>query len=529
MSSAFLCSKCGTTLSSGREALDFAVPPDRSLHRLAVSDVSPGSSEMTFDYSIVTKIDELLAGFDNEIAPLRNRLRQLEEHRAVLLNYRARTRAPLSPLRRMPPEVLGEIFSWTMSPVLDRLRRGRIDTSRSPWLLTQICSAWRRVAVSTPSLWSQVTIDYPESANNSSRYSLSLVEAQLERSNKLTVYFYGSEELDPSSQIQMFELLLQHASRWEGLSLGITSAIMPLLPTLRDRLSSLKHLWIQWDTADSQGEAPSIDCFQTSTSLIDVGICNAYRDVPIPFPAEQLTRYELNAPWLTHLGILGAAPGLVEAHIGISFDDEPWPESGERIELLQLRRLYVSNSRILDRLSAPALEELALECWGSLTTHIDVFFDRSSCRPRRLALTGTLPARATTMILQKFTSITEFTVEVDDSSSPDELHNLITLLSAPTHGEASAVVAPQLSRISFGCQHDTFVDYPLLLEMFNYRWRAPDCVFEHAALLTDSGPVPNRTTVNGLDALRREGLNLVVVEGVEARDEMHSWSFSTSW
>ncbi|KAJ7737086.1 hypothetical protein B0H16DRAFT_108226 [Mycena metata] len=523
MSSHFLCSKCGTTLSSGREVLDFAAPSEESLHPLMGSDVPLRGFDVAFAHSTST-IDALLVDFDHETAALRNRLRQLEKHRAILLDHRERTRAPLSPLRRMPPEVLGEIFSWTMNPVLDRLRQGRIDTSRSPWLLTQICSPWRSVAVSTPSLWSQVTIDYSESANNSSTYSLSLVEAQLQRSraNKLTVYFYGSEELEPASQNKMFALLLQHASRWEGLSLGITSAIIPLIPTPRDRLPSLKRLWVQWD-ADSPEVAVSIESFQGSTSLLDVGICIAYRNVHIPFPAERLTRYELKAPWRTHQGILEAAPGLVEACIHISPDDEPWPESGERLELSQLRRLFVSHSRILDRFLAPALEELALECqWGSLTTHIDLFFERSSCRPRRLALTGTLEAHTTITILHKFTSITELTVEVDDSSSSDELHNLMVFLSAP-------VLAPQLSRISFGCHLGTFLDYPFLLEMLTCRWRAPDCPFEYAALVTDLGPVPNRATVNALDALRREGLNLVVLEGLEARDEMQRWSFSTSW
>ncbi|KAJ7737089.1 hypothetical protein B0H16DRAFT_1379746, partial [Mycena metata] len=225
MSSAFLCSKCGATLSSGKEALDFALPTGKALERLTDSDAQLGGSEVAFVHSIVAKLDGLLTDFDDEIAPLRDRLRQLEKHRAMLLDHRERTRAPLSPLRRMPPEVLGEIFLWTMDPVLDRLRQGRIDTSRSPWLLTQICSPWRSVAVSTPSLWSQVTIDYSENDNNSSTYySLALVEAQLQRSraNKLTVYFHGDEgrkELNLDSQTNMFELLLRHAAQWETLSL----------------------------------------------------------------------------------------------------------------------------------------------------------------------------------------------------------------------------------------------------------------------------------------------------------------------
>ncbi|KAJ7663886.1 hypothetical protein DFH06DRAFT_986571 [Mycena polygramma] len=56
-----------------------------------------------------------LAIIDEEIAKLRETLKQLEEDRASLLSYKV----ILSPLRRMPPEVLGQIFSWTLPSVDD--------------------------------------------------------------------------------------------------------------------------------------------------------------------------------------------------------------------------------------------------------------------------------------------------------------------------------------------------------------------------------------------------------------------------
>ncbi|KAJ7483482.1 hypothetical protein FB451DRAFT_991164, partial [Mycena latifolia] len=65
----------------------------------------------------------------------------------------------LSPLRRMPPELLGEIFSWTLPSVQEALGRRRFQDKHSPWVFTQVCHRWRAVALSTPSLWSQIVIN----------------------------------------------------------------------------------------------------------------------------------------------------------------------------------------------------------------------------------------------------------------------------------------------------------------------------------------------------------------------------------
>jgi hypothetical protein len=101
----------------------------------------------------------------------------------------------------------------------------------------------------------------------------------------------------------------------------------------------LRRLWLEWGSQESQGKfgAESFDYFRTAPSLLDVGIYHEFKYIPTSLPVHQLTRYHLDAPWLTHQGILKLAKNLVEAHIDIDFDDEPWPESGVKIDLPCLR------------------------------------------------------------------------------------------------------------------------------------------------------------------------------------------------
>ncbi|KAJ7643769.1 hypothetical protein FB45DRAFT_1052660 [Roridomyces roridus] len=63
-------------------------------------------------------------------------------------------RALLSPIRRIPEDVLREIFISCLPDDHDAL----IEVTEAPMLLGRICGLWRRVANSTPRLWSSVYI-----------------------------------------------------------------------------------------------------------------------------------------------------------------------------------------------------------------------------------------------------------------------------------------------------------------------------------------------------------------------------------
>jgi len=60
----------------------------------------------------------------------------------------------LSPARRLPRDVLHEIFLHC----LPTKRNPTAEYSESPLLLTRICSSWRAIALSSPRMWSKVHI-----------------------------------------------------------------------------------------------------------------------------------------------------------------------------------------------------------------------------------------------------------------------------------------------------------------------------------------------------------------------------------
>ncbi|KAJ6562427.1 hypothetical protein B0H19DRAFT_97186 [Mycena capillaripes] len=523
------CSECGSVSSSPRfreEKSDVSAAPETWHRALLNSNQPPEESELTFVQSAILQADASLARLDEEISELQGKLRQFEAERASLFTYRTGNSAIISPLRRMPPELLREIFSWTMPTINRTLGWNEICIGQSPWALTHICSRWRMIALSTPSLWSLVVMDYSET---SSSYSLPLIEAQLQRSTRLKIHFYGNHEMDPGPQIQMFQLLLRHSSHWEELSIGLTSDLTPLVVALRDSVPSLRRLWIQWTCPEAQMEVQSIDCFQTAYSLVDVGMFNEFRCVPILLPGQQLTRYQLDCPWKQHMRILKQAANLIEARIYVNFDHEPISDSDAdgTIDLMHLQHLYVSDAPVLKYLRLPALEELALGTQHpDLLSLVHSLLSRSACCLRRVCLISPR-AKATIKLLQSFSSITELLIKNDDGcdGEANALMDALTVRDLP----GSVLLSPHLRLMFFGCEDDSYIDYRAYLDMVKSRWTAEHCALTAAALLVEDGPKPSSATICDLNALRRDGLDFLSLEEVEASDEMRRWSFETSW
>jgi hypothetical protein len=107
---------------------------------------------------------------DAEAAELHDHL-EAEEY--LLLNVEPQIRRPEDasepPIRRLPTEILQDIFVWCQAShhltdidtdFVTILRMIRDMGHGIPWVLTRVCSRWRRiVTMSLPGLWSRVIVE----------------------------------------------------------------------------------------------------------------------------------------------------------------------------------------------------------------------------------------------------------------------------------------------------------------------------------------------------------------------------------
>ncbi|KAF8199990.1 hypothetical protein K438DRAFT_1516203, partial [Mycena galopus ATCC 62051] len=90
-----------------------------------------------------------LKGIDDEIAIMQKALKMLIEKRDALADYVAAHKALLSPLRRLPLDIIEEIFV----ACLPAHRNCVMSAQDAPVILGRVCSSWRSISLSTPRLW----------------------------------------------------------------------------------------------------------------------------------------------------------------------------------------------------------------------------------------------------------------------------------------------------------------------------------------------------------------------------------------
>ncbi|KAJ7726388.1 hypothetical protein B0H16DRAFT_1592775 [Mycena metata] len=200
----------------------------------------PTDEEVPQIWELLVNPSSRLKQLDDEIAGLHKAIDKLAEERASLGAFVDAHKALLSPIRRLPPDIIEEIFV----ACLPTHRNCVMSASEAPVLLGRICSSWRAVSLATTRLFTRLHVVFPRSADLTS-----LSDAKIaQRLEVLQTWLGRSGQLPLSISVQgysshFFQALLPFLSRlqhiqfmttppsFEPLS-HITEADVPMLETI---------------------------------------------------------------------------------------------------------------------------------------------------------------------------------------------------------------------------------------------------------------------------------------------------------
>ncbi|KAJ7182969.1 hypothetical protein C8R43DRAFT_17760 [Mycena crocata] len=343
-----------------------ALPPSRLVSLLTNNDV-PLDAEIPVICLIVAekqaRIDALSARLDDRGTGMKPLMAERDEVIADVRRYKA----ILSPIRRVPPELLCDIFAFTL-PWTRMIKHPwpRNITERTvpcaPWRLGHICRLWRQSAHTDPFLWRTIDVlGYPGTGFLEVAHPLAGIETQLILSANTSLHVHldlahGTEGAD-----NILRLLLPHSDRWSRILLKSdpSNDIFEVLQRAQNRVSQLREVGLFWEGLDSNHFLNS-DTFSGAPSLCkvfltdpDYEMCSA----PLNIPWSQITHYRGVYSTKRQCQILAAAPNLLEG--GICVEDNG--EKGDTVSvitLLHLHRLYSEESNFLACLAAPSLQYL---------------------------------------------------------------------------------------------------------------------------------------------------------------------------
>ncbi|KAJ7768305.1 hypothetical protein B0H16DRAFT_1519337, partial [Mycena metata] len=185
-----------------------------------------------------------LKEFDDKIAELQKTIDKLAAQRNTLNTCIAEHRALISPVRRLPLEIVEEIFF----ACLPTHRNCVMNPSEAPLLLGRIFSSWRAISLSTPRLWSRLHIVDPTTAGwwpnmeEDVAKRLEATKTWLTRSGQCPLSISLESEF-VSNAHSFIQALAPSAPRWQHMQFTtapsilrgmshLTEADVPLLETL---------------------------------------------------------------------------------------------------------------------------------------------------------------------------------------------------------------------------------------------------------------------------------------------------------
>ncbi|KAJ7111831.1 hypothetical protein C8R44DRAFT_798749 [Mycena epipterygia] len=248
------------------------------------------------------RIRELLVGpreeaakFTDEIARLETLLDELTAKRDRLNEFIDAHLALVSPARRLPDDLVAEIFTAS----LPSNRNAILSGAESPLLLCHICRAWRNLALRTPRLWASLHIVAPSDSSKVGQLN-DAVKLWLSRSGVLPLSIsiarsYTAGQCDVSI---LLKTLIHYSPRWHRMRFMLDfhshASFEPLAALSPHDLPTLESIGVEgFHSYDADDVDWSFVSFMRTTSLHSVSLMQVVDPFRFPLSWERLRHLSL--------------------------------------------------------------------------------------------------------------------------------------------------------------------------------------------------------------------------------------------
>lgn len=445
-------------------------PLASSVPHLLHTNTTPSDRESLYIHDTISLARSRIAKLDDDLKAITRRFRRKRNETEQFVKMHQRL---LSLERRIPKEILSTIFVRCLPDRWPDDFTGLLSKP-IPILLSQVCSLWRSVAISTPELWSSIQVDI---SRDDSESRIEWFRTWLSRNGSAPVRLRLriGPNIDPLYSHPLIPILSSQSDRWQHLQLIAPWASINSLVVVRNRLSSLKSLFILSITGvNGIPDVETLSTFSVAPQLRNVEIGGTLAEL-IVLPWNQLESCRFgDVSSAVAFNILVQSLSLVECTMRLMYPFPPRPVH----TLSKLRTLVVgidqANAGILDCLTLPSLCTLTVQVHGligqqlSLESHLVPLVRRSLCNISHLSITGRhIDLRSTALIrcLEAMPSLIDLVLRYKGCVS----NNLLNQLTY--RGPDEPFLAPRLETIGFDLFHSAF-DNKILVNMFESRCNA---------------------------------------------------------
>ncbi|KAJ7227358.1 hypothetical protein GGX14DRAFT_386049 [Mycena pura] len=440
-----------------------------------------------------------LEKFDTDIECTRSVLKGLVEERDLTHHTLEAHRVLLSPIRRIPPEVLSEIFVYCLPN--DTFIQASV--AQCPLVLIQVSSSWRSTALATPALWASITVNI---STKSCLPNPSLIKTWIARSGSCCLSFHIAESIlkdyhnaEMITSASILELYAPHYHRWSSVRLEYQDwrirtgfSNLPCDSGPPQALESLHLARDFWPESElDQGELDQLSLMLSAPRLRDcTWISNTYLGkLHAPFP--QLAKLFLERPLggkdFMHILNEGENIEMCQFFVLVS-SGSLGPPTMPIVLRHNLRSLDLTADlfgRLFNELELPCLTHLSLKRFDNIPHPTPVWphqefmslLTRSKCSLESISLSDMdiTPNEMIDCLRHTSPSLEKLILTNDrrmrHTIINDDVLRLLTWV-APESGGSQLSICPRLSMVKFWDSHSS--SDGVLADMMESRWKHRD-------------------------------------------------------
>lgn len=235
-----ICAHCGiTTESNTNESRHRSV----RIEELCSTNECPRDAERDEFVKLAADGRDHLKKLEMEITEARETLRALIEQRDRTQQDLSDYAAVLHPVRRLPNEILSEIF--TVCHEIHEILKQTTQMEPVSWDLSQTSSRWRMIALSNSRLWSSIDLLVRADMDPRKIYSQTfLLGLQLQRSSTSPLILSLTCFPHVSIHHPTIQMLLPSSQRWQRAYLTFGPTSLSIFSHVQGFLQSLIHLYV---------------------------------------------------------------------------------------------------------------------------------------------------------------------------------------------------------------------------------------------------------------------------------------------
>ncbi|KAF9037826.1 hypothetical protein BDZ89DRAFT_432314 [Hymenopellis radicata] len=495
--------------------------------------------------SRIDRLNDVFVDTVTRIARMNALVAELQTQQRRIQEFLKERQNLLSPVRRLPTEVLQEIFidtveylsyEWEVNDAGVNICNITRPKS-SLWNILRVSRLWRSALLSCSQAWSYITILDADQFNARDYNDSRRIARHLEYSRQYplsVVIFYDPQGATPHDfPEKLLSSLLHYSNRIRHLHLCIPAAAFPQLHPLNFSWNSLRDLSIMPTSFSSLEDVPHenlpvVDAFANAPNLCDVRLMQVLSESQFELPWRQIKHYR-NTTWVIPrvediLRIFKVAVSLET----FNFDSDIEPPL-EKLVLVTppvlhtlvyvLDMSYCYLPSLLDNLSIPTLRHLALS-----TSHdqpdpdhlvmpsIIRLMERSRCSLRVLALSKVPTSSKELEQLMLLIPLLEELWLTNIGS--EALSDSIIVKMTVTEGKDDAdLLLPRLREMDL--EGDWELTPEVFARMIESRWRRPPPYRLWSLGIDLANP---GCLMELLATCKNEGMSVTVETSIRARD-----------